>query len=71
MPLSSSPFGSEPFTHFDLGVDALVSPHEIAEMDEPWIPGQRSRAVRSEQQPMAPLDGRLAPWAAELQLPGL
>lgn len=71
MPLSSSPFGSEPFTHFDLGVDALVSPREIAEMDEPWIPGQWTPEDRGQHQPLAPLDGGLAPWAAELQLPGL
>lgn len=58
--------------HFDLGVDALATPGEIVEMNDPWI------------EPPAPADGAagwrlpwqlprrdMSPWVAGLQLPGV
>ena len=67
----NTPFGSEPFLHFDLGVDDLASTDEIQEMHEPWQPGELSSVLPHEIEPLHTEAAAMAPAASSMQLPGM
>lgn len=62
---------TETGAHFDLGVDQLANPGEIASMDDPWVGTSGSSVLGLYDSPAALPTDDLSPWASALHLPGV
>ena len=62
--------------HFDLGVDRLATPSEIADMSDPWlgVSGSAMPDAMGNPAEFLPLDNpsaEMSLWVGRLQLPGV